>query len=102
MTRKVILLNFFITAAIVFILMWLLPTLFGQSAAGEILAYIVGIVAIPSLLILSLFKGEWGAIHDVSFFSYVIVSAIFYAVVVFVIQAIIIKYKIKKYTKKKA
>jgi hypothetical protein len=76
--------------------MWMLPIFFRDSQVKDVLAYIVGILLIPSLLLFSLFKGVWGAMHDISFKRYIIASFIFYSLLIALIQIIIYKRRERK------
>lgn len=85
--------NLFLSLALTF-LMW-----YPVRSFGIILNYIGYVLFIPSFYIISLFKGVNAAMHFTRDRTYLLVSFIFYSLVIALIQVIILKKKRRKQTK---
>lgn len=84
-----IIINLSLSSVIVFFI-WFLS---GLGVRG-LLFYLLAIMYMPSFLIVSLFKGPNYAMHFASFNTFIVVSFIFYSLLIALIQVIV--YKLKK------
>jgi hypothetical protein len=92
---KHILINISVTSFFLLFILRILPIILLRFFSEKIVSYIGGSFLIPAGLIILLFKrileGNWGGMHNVSFRTYIVVSFVFYSLLIALIQFLIYK-----------